>query len=233
MGLMGFGELARGQVDPGSPADHYLAELLAVAEGARVITRELHAFSRSGRPQPGSTRLADTCRLDSLANGRPLPEGVRVGLNVPDELPPVAVGTEAMRLIVDQLFGNAADAMPGGGVINVTARLLSGSQGVADALPGPLEAASYVELTVADTGSGMTPDVAERAGRVPFLTTKVRHRGLGLSTVLRTLAAHGGGLRLESSPRGTAVIVYLPTADVYPAPPTTCRGVEPLEVAPP
>jgi signal transduction histidine kinase len=234
MGLLGFAELARGRVEPGSQAADYLAELLAVAEGAREITRELHAFSRSGRAHPGPTSLADVCEPDRVISENSLPADIRLDAKLPVDLPRVAVGVEPLRVILGHLIGNAVDAMPGGGAIVVTARTVSAVDGISEALPVPLDAGDYVEMTVADTGRGMNPDFAERAGRVPFVTTKVRHRGLGLPTVLRTLSAHGGGLRIESSTRGTAVVVYLPSAEEFPsAPADLCRGAAPLEVAPP
>src|SRR6516162_867421 len=91
MGLMGFSELLQAELETGSRAARYVAELLAVAEGAREITRQLHTFNRTGRPIPTPTRLTDVCvpgnssRLDA-------PAGVRVEVVLPADLPRVGVG---------------------------------------------------------------------------------------------------------------------------------------------
>ena len=110
---------------------------------------------------------------------------------------------------------NARDAMPGGGSLSIT---------TADRHLGPADLSdeaevspgAYVELAVADTGMGMTPDVLRRAFE-PFFTTKpVGHgTGLGLSQVFGFVRQSGGFVRLESTPgQGTTVRVYLPRYDV-------------------
>ena len=65
---------------------------------------------------------------------------------------------------------------------------------------------------MADAGPGFRPDVLRQVSEEPFVTTKVRHRGLGLAIAFRTLHAHGGGLWIESNPGGSVVHVYLPPA---------------------
>jgi signal transduction histidine kinase len=95
--------------------------------------------------------------------------------------------------------------------------------------PGP-----HVLVTVSDTGSGIKPEVRRRLFVEPFFTTKVRHRGLGLAIVCRTLCTHRGGIQIDSvSPpgSGTCVRIALPLspgrAPVLTPPPcdTRPRGV--------
>ena len=229
-GIMGFAELAQAKLAPDSQAAAYLAELLRVAGDALAITTQLHSFHRSNEPNAKPTCVAAVCSADRFAG---LPTAVRLEIGLPADLPAVAVGAAPLQTIFDHLIRNAAEAMPAGGVIAVSARTVSPTDGISAALPGPIPAGEYVELAVADTGPGFHPAVAARAGREPFVTTKPRRRGLGLPTVLRTLAAHGGGLRIESSSRGTTVVVYLPVATLFSsAPARIAAGPTPLEVAP-
>ena len=105
---------------------------------------------------------------------------------------PSSLATALMNLCV-----NALDAMPKGGVLRITTRCL----------PGTL-----VELSVSDTGEGMTPDVLARAME-PFFTTKPAGKGtgLGLSMVYGTLKAHGGRVEVASVPgAGTRVSLTFP-----------------------
>src|SRR6185437_5211914 len=84
----------------------------------------------------------------------------------------------------------------------------------------------YVELSVADSGKGMSAEVVERAFE-PFFTTKEvgKGTGLGLSQVYGTLRQSGGAVRIESSPgHGTIVRLYLRRTDALP------RNVEEQEV---
>jgi signal transduction histidine kinase len=69
-----------------------------------------------------------------------------------------------------------------------------------------------VEIEVADTGTGMPPEVLERIFE-PFFTTRPSGSGLGLATVHRVVEANRGALRVESSSgRGTCFRVWLPAA---------------------
>jgi len=84
---------------------------------------------------------------------------------------------------------------PGGGHLTVAMTALAGGS---------------VEVSLTDTGHGLEPDQVEKAMR-PFYSTKPLGTGLGLPLVARILAAHGGGLAIESRPkRGTTVRITLP-----------------------
>jgi CheY-like chemotaxis protein len=103
---------------------------------------------------------------------------------------------------------NAKDAMPGGGTLTITAgeRLAGAGDGT---LP---EGRPLVYVTVSDTGTGMAPDVLERAFE-PFFTTKEvgKGSGLGLSMVYGFAQQSGGHVAIESEPgRGTSVTILLP-----------------------
>jgi len=104
---------------------------------------------------------------------------------------------------------NARDAMPNGGVLSSSSRPVKVS-GELDLEPG-----EYIELTIADTGVGMPPDVLERAFE-PFFTTKEvgKGTGLGLSMVYGMARQSGGTARIESAPgKGTAVKLLFREAD--------------------
>lgn len=102
---------------------------------------------------------------------------------------------------------NAHDAMPAGG--DLTIRVTT--EKVVQPLSG-LEPGVYVVVGVTDTGSGMTPDVAERAME-PFFTTKPGGTGIGLSSVYGSLREAGGTVRLTTTPGGgTTVELLVPAA---------------------
>ena len=94
------------------------------------------------------------------------------------------------------VIDNAVDAMPEGGVLRVTTRA----------------SGDGVEVVLADTGSGMSPEVADRAFEAFFTTKDVgRGTGLGLDIARRIVAErHGGEITLRSGPDGTEVTVRLP-----------------------
>ena len=111
------------------------------------------------------------------------------------DLPPVLCAPIALRRILDNLVTNAMQSLDGDG----------GSVTIATASRDRI-----VRVSVADTGSGMTPEQVDRALR-GFYTTKPQGTGLGLSVVRRLVADHGGDVHITTAPRsGTTVVVELP-----------------------
>src|SRR5256712_670099 len=120
---------------------------------------------------------------------------------LPPDLPPVPGDAAALRQVLINLLANAIAAPQPPGTIVVSARVLS-----------PNGRGPQMEITVADSGHGMTEEEVRRAFE-PFYTTKAPGRctGLGLAIVDHIVRAHGGQVVVESIPgRGTTMRVRLP-----------------------
>jgi PAS domain S-box-containing protein len=123
--------------------------------------------------------------------------------------------------VLMNLCVNARDAMQGGGEIEISIRNATPAAQFFEAHP-EAERGPYVVVTVADTGSGIPPEIIERIFD-PFFTTKEigKGTGLGLSTVLGIVKGHRGVLQVQSTVgKGTRFEIYLPAipADDRPAP---------------
>jgi PAS domain S-box-containing protein len=106
---------------------------------------------------------------------------------------------------------NARDAMPGGGVLTISAESRTIDESYAAIYPDA-SAGQYICIRVEDTGIGMTPEILEKAFD-PFFTTKSlgKGTGLGLSTALGIVKSHGGFIETHSEPmKGTKIGVYFP-----------------------
>jgi len=116
-----------------------------------------------------------------------------------------------IQQIVLNLCVNARDAMPSGGSITLSTACVEG-----DSLPTALAPGrAYACLAVADTGTGMTPEVRARIFE-PFYTTKSSEQGtgLGLAVVYGIVASHEGTIEVESATgAGSTFKIYLPLAD--------------------
>jgi CheY-like chemotaxis protein len=142
---------------------------------------------------------------------RTLGEQVVLLLDLPADLPMALADANQLESAVLNLAINARDAMPGGGRLTIAARsvrLTSADLADSDnALPG-----EYVEVSVADTGVGMAPEVRAKVFD-PFFTTKPlgQGTGLGLSMIYGFVQQSHGHVRLESQENaGTTVRLYLP-----------------------
>jgi PAS domain S-box-containing protein len=124
----------------------------------------------------------------------------------------VNVDATQIHQVLMNLFVNARDAMPNGGEIVATAENI-----VIDAAYAKLHlqppVGSYIKITVTDIGVGMTSEVIDDIFN-PFFTTKEMGTGLGLSTVLGIVKAHGGAIEVESEVgKGSCFTVFLPAID--------------------
>jgi CheY-like chemotaxis protein len=123
---------------------------------------------------------------------------------------PVLLDVARFEAAVLNLVVNARDAMPHGGKIVIGVQNIQLGEGTV----GALAAGPYVRVSVADTGSGMLPEVVARAFE-PFFTTKEvgKGTGLGLSQVYGFIAQSGGDVLIRSEPgEGSVVSMYLPVA---------------------
>ena len=127
---------------------------------------------------------------------------LHVTTEIPTDLPPIHGDAIGLRQILVNLLTNAIDATDPNGTIAIRAAVVPGTNGKANQL----------ELAVADSGKGVSPDDLEHIFE-PFYTTKDpgSGTGLGLAIVSQLVGEHGGKVLAESQPgRGTTVRVQLP-----------------------
>ncbi len=180
---------------------------LKAAQRGSKLTAQLLAFSRT---QQLATSPVDLNALIAGMSGlldQTLGAEITVRTELAAKLPHVLGDANQLELAVLNLSINARDAMPDGGVLTIaTERDASNKQ--------------RVILSVADTGSGMTPDVVARAFD-PFFTTKPpgKGTGLGLSQVYGIVQQFGGDVAIDTAPgRGTRISIALQVADALAEP---------------
>ncbi|MDZ4402454.1 PAS domain S-box protein [Prosthecobacter sp.] len=139
------------------------------------------------------------------------PKNILCHVDLPAALPAFFGDSTQVHQVLLNLCVNARDAMPGGGTLAISARSISVDESYAASHPGARPGA-YVMLKVADTGTGIPPEVVEKIFD-PFFTTKElgKGTGLGLSTVLAIVKSHDGFLNVETEPgQGTTFLVNFP-----------------------
>lgn len=206
-------ELISRRPDDPDKVVRWTAGALDAVERGRSLTAQLLAFSRRQRLDLSSVRLVELFggMRDLLEKAvAPL---VRVRVAPVDPTWNVEADALQLELAILNLAFNARDAMPAGGTLTISAQRCNAS-----AAPG-LEPGDYVAITLADTGSGMTPDVKARALE-PFFTTKGpgQGTGMGLSMAFGVATQSGGTLTVESEfGRGTSVTLFLRLSALEPA----------------
>jgi len=201
----------------------------AATRGAELI-RRLLAFARRQPLQPKRLRINALIQGIASLLDRTLGERIALSLALADEAWAVVVDPAQLEASIVNLATNARDAMPHGGRLAIATANRSVDADAAEQL-GSIAPGDYVVVEVADTGSGMPPEVAARIFE-PFFTTKERGRGtgLGLAMVARFIEQSGGRISLYTEPgRGTVFRLYLPRSTAVeeaaePIRPVAARG---------
>jgi PAS domain S-box-containing protein len=192
------------------PAEDNLAEIDKAAERARVLVKQILAFSG---PQPQERRVLELREVveDSVQLLRAiLPAGIDLVTTFADDVPNVLADPTQIHQVLMNLCTNARDAMHGAtGRIEVSlaAAVVRDGELGANLTPG-----RYARLVVTDDGQGMDAVTRERIFD-PFFTTKApgAGTGLGLAVVAGIMKHHGGVIAVDSEPgRGTSLRLYFP-----------------------
>ncbi len=205
-------DLGLRQVEEAHVSRPHLEAVSRATDRAMALTAQLVAFNRKPVPARETCDLSSAVReLEPLLQ-RLIGEDVVIEASIPLAPTWVQIQRSAIDQILLNLVANARDAMPGGGRL-----VLAIDRGVPPRharvdLPA-------ARLTVADTGRGMSDEVAARVFE-PFYTTKdpSRGTGLGLFTVYGIVTRHRGHVELSTEPdQGTTFELWLPLAEGPPA----------------
>ncbi len=211
--ILGNLYLARQQVGADSQATALIAEAMQAAERGAELVRSLLNYSKPGLDGAEFIPLDRLIEETAALARRGLTPHVELVVETGPEPGYVFGNFSALQQVLMNLLVNGRDAMPAGGRLTVartSVHLATRHRwGTMDIAPG-----DYHLLIVADTGSGIDPNVMPHIFD-PFMTTKDKSKGtgLGLSTAQGSVRAHGGWLDAISTPGvGSTFRVLLPAA---------------------
>jgi PAS domain S-box-containing protein len=208
--IVGCGELALEELEPEDSRRGNLVEVLAAAQRATLLTKQLLAFSRRQVIQPKEIQLNDVVTEFESMLRRLIPNRIELTTVLRPDLHLVTADKGQIEQVILNLAINARDAMPHGGAL----RLETDEETLTESAAAELGAARgrFVVLTVTDTGEGMSEETRNRIFE-PFFTTKDvgKGTGLGLATVYGIVRQSGGYIQVISAPgEGTEFRILLP-----------------------
>lgn len=163
----------------------------------RTLVDQFSALAQFPTPQPRACDMNQVAE-QALALFAGRLDGITIQREFAPDLPSVLADPDAIRRALANLIDNAAEAMQGSLLRELC---------VSTALS---EDGSAVEVTVSDTGHGLTDEMRERLF-LPFYSTKHRGTGLGLAIAAKIVQEHGGSIRAESNtPKGARFVVRVP-----------------------
>ena len=174
------------------------ATLLAEINNLKTIIGRFSEFSRMPQPQRRPTQVNDVVRSVLRVFHAQLQDNdknqIAVRTELAEALPEISADPDLLHRALQNLVLNAIDAMPQGGDLTIRTAALG----------------NRIEISVSDTGSGLTQ---EECGRLftPYYTTKQHGTGLGLAIVQSVVSDHGGKISVESTrEKGTTFRIELP-----------------------
>ena len=173
--------------------------IASAVETVRTLVDEFSTLARFPASQPRPTEIQAIVE-STLAMFTGRLDGIIVETHFPSALPQVMADPEALKRALANLVDNAAESTKDSMVreIHISTAFL--------------EARDTVEIAVADTGHGVTPEMKERLF-LPYFSTKQRGTGLGLAIVSRIVQEHKGTIRVEENvPVGSRFVLEIPVA---------------------
>jgi len=176
-----------------------ISNLLGFARGSTFTIQQLHL----------NAVIQDTIKMLDRIIGK----GIDLKLELAKQLPTIQGDSDQLKQVIMNLIVNAQDAMPNGGRIVIATKYRNIQEGAPDVPPYILPG-GYIQMSVSDTGNGISEDLQQKIFE-PFFTTKERGKGtgLGLSMVYGTLKEHHGHITVHSKlGAGSTFTIYLPVS---------------------
>ena len=178
--------------------DECTETILQQVKALRQISMEFSTFASPEPLRPEPTDIEELVRETVAPYVQAPPDGVRVSVDIADDLPPLRADARLLKRTLLNLVENALHAVNGEGSVDVKV-IHESSNG-----------ARVVEVAVADTGVGIEPELKERIFE-PYFSTRAAGTGLGLAIAKKVVEDHGGSIVVESEPgKGTTVRMRLP-----------------------
>jgi PAS domain S-box-containing protein len=210
--ILGYTELALATVAKGSRTQRNLQEVLTAGHRAKHLVLQILAFSRQTgqgkKPTPIHMIIREALKLLRAT----IPSTIEIRQSLKTEATILADPTQMHQVIIN-LCTNAEYAMrETGGILKISLKDVEVTEDLARMISG-LQVGPHVQLTVKDSGTGMTSEILERMFD-PFFTTKPigEGSGMGMAVAHGIITGHGGAIVVDSVVnKGTKIEVYLPT----------------------
>ena len=211
MAIMGYSEVISINLPTDDPLQQYARDIMSAAEQTSSVTRQLLAFSRRQLFQPQILDLNHSVQEMERMLRRLIREDIELEIVLEPDSGNVRVDLGQIEQVIMNLVINAKDALPMGGKIQIRTERVYLDEAFAK-VHSDIKAGLYMQLTVADNGTGMDAETLDHIFE-PFFSTKERERGtgLGLATVYGIVKQSGGHITVSSQVgKGSIFSIYLP-----------------------
>jgi PAS domain S-box-containing protein len=226
-GIMAAAELLKRRLPEDEKNGILVDTIIEATTRSADLARELLTFSRKGTAVSHPIHINETITAVMSLLERTIDKKIQLTCRLGGGNPVIMGDQTHLQNALLNLGVNARDAMPQGGTLSVATTVRTLDVSACHSLDVSIAPGRYLEITVSDTGVGMTNEVMEHIFE-PFFTTKPvgKGTGLGLAAVYGTVRNHHGGLYVKSEPgAGSVFKMYLPMLEEGIVPPIGCGDV--------
>jgi PAS domain S-box-containing protein len=213
--IVGYSEIIRDDLPPGSPGIHDINQVLKASHRATELVKQILAFSRQLEDQKIPMQPAGIIKETLALLRSSLPTTITIKQEIDSDAGMVLANPTQMHQIVMNLATNAFHAMEvKGGTLTISLQKRTLCQDDLATEPD-LQPGTFVQLSIRDSGEGISPEIREKIFD-PFFTTKEvgKGTGLGLSMVYSIVKSSGGSIACNSRVgEGTEFRILLPTVE--------------------
>lgn len=216
--IIGYSEMSLRELPADSRLHLFIEQVLRSAFRAKDLVKQILTFSRKTEQERKPVQVSSLVEETHQMLRATLPTTIEINQKIDKAAAKLTVMADPTQIhqVLMNLATNAAHAMrKTGGVLSITLDKADIDSTLGTEIPG-LDDGSYLRLTVADTGLGMSEEVMQRVFD-PYFTTKGPEEGtgLGLAVVYGIVKGLSGGITVSSKPgEGAAFQVFFPTAEV-------------------
>lgn len=189
-------QLLAASPNPPPRVGEFLEKVAGQADRAGQIIRRLRGFVEKGSIERAEASLGEMVKeATALATIGTAADAIQLTYELAPDLPPIEIDKVQIQQVVVNLVRNAVEVLRGAERRMLAVRTARGADG-------------YQEVTVADTGPGIAPEIADQLFK-PFVTTKSDGMGIGLSICQSIIEAHGGRIWTEPNPGGGTIFRFV------------------------
>lgn len=208
-GILGSLNLASLYIEPEGKVHRILQGAEKAVDRARGLTQQLLTFSKGGEPIKKITSITELIKdsTDFVLIG----SNIRCEYHFQKNLWPVEIDSGQVSQVIQNIILNAKQAMPEGGVIDVTCKNLQEKNSLLTK-----EVNNFVKISIRDSGTGIPNDLVDKIFD-PYFSTKNDGSGLGLAICHSVVSKHGGRISVESELGvGSTFTIYLIASEILP-----------------
>lgn len=212
--ILGNTELAMDDTPDWNPVRLNLEEARIASLRAKDVVRQLLSFARKTEMEKKPTNIIPIVKESFKLLRSSIPTSIEIRQNISKDVDTILADPTQINQILINLCTNADHAMPDGGIIEIILNNIeldeANTAQHSDLYPG-----RYVNLTVTDTGHGISQEVIDRIFD-PYFTTKEvgKGTGMGLSVVHGIVKKHNGAITVKSDPgKGTTFSIFFPAVE--------------------